>query len=190
MGGKRRIDVVLSSTFRDLVRHREAVIAAMTGLQLTPLAQEFDAALPSDLIKASLDKVDKADAYVCLIGSRYGQRPVCPVRNPEELSLTELEFRRAVKRGLPRCTFIMGADHALTRGDLDRSMAEGIESHNKRDAFIKVAKKERITTEFTSRDDLKAKATTSFVALQKCFKLKDDEGVPPNPDDNLPTPAL
>ena len=62
--GKRRIDVMLSSTFRDLVEHREAIIAAMNGLQLTPLAQEFDAALPdSDLIKASLDKVDAADAY-------------------------------------------------------------------------------------------------------------------------------
>ena len=43
---------------RDLVRHREAVIAAMNGLQLTPLAQEFDAALSdSDLIKASLARV-------------------------------------------------------------------------------------------------------------------------------------
>jgi tetratricopeptide (TPR) repeat protein len=190
MVAKRRIDVMLSSTFSDLVRHREAVIAAMTGLQLTPLAQEFDAALSdSDLIKASLDKVDKADAYVGLIGSRYGQRPVCPVRNPEQLSLTELEFRRAVERGLSRCTFIMGADHTLTRGDLDRSMAEGVDSHNKRDAFIKVAKKERITAEFTSPDDLKAKATTSFVALQKVFELKDAEGAadtPPSPDDNLP----
>jgi hypothetical protein len=59
VGAKRRIDVMLSSTFRDLEQHRAAVIAAMNGLQLTPLAQEFDASLSdSDLIKASLDKVD------------------------------------------------------------------------------------------------------------------------------------
>ncbi|HMA73041.1 MAG TPA: DUF4062 domain-containing protein [Xanthobacteraceae bacterium] len=78
MGAKRRIDVMLSSTFRDLEQHREAVIAAMNGLQLTPLAQEFDAALPvSELIKASLDKIEAADVHVGLIGSRYGQRPEC-----------------------------------------------------------------------------------------------------------------
>ena len=75
MTDKRRIEVMLSSTFLDLKKHREAVISAMNGWKLTPLAQEFDASLPdSDLIKASLDKVDAADAFVGLIGSRYGQR--------------------------------------------------------------------------------------------------------------------
>ena len=68
MGAKRRIDVMLSSTFLDLVEHREAVIAAMNGLQLTPLAQEFDAATDSDLIKESLDRVDRADVYAYLSG--------------------------------------------------------------------------------------------------------------------------
>lgn len=194
MGAKRRIDVMLSSTFLDLEQHRAAVIAAMNGLQLTPLAQEFDAALSdSDLIKASLDKVDKADAYVGLIGSRYGQRPLCPVRNPDQLSLTELEFRRAVERGLPRCTFIMGAAHVLTRGDVDRSLAEGVESHNKQREFSERVKKERITAEFTSADDLKAKATTSFVALREVLDRADaapappvTPALPPSPDENLP----
>lgn len=31
MGAERRIDVMLSSTFRELVEHREAVLAAMNG---------------------------------------------------------------------------------------------------------------------------------------------------------------
>jgi hypothetical protein len=194
VGSKRRIDVMLSSTFLDLEQHRAAVIAAMNGLQLTPLAQEFDAAISdSDLIKASLDKVDKADAYVGLIGSRYGQRPLCPVRNPEQLSLIELEFRRAVERGLPRCTFIMGAAHVLTRADLDRSIAEGMESHIKQREFSERVKKERITAEFTSADDLKAKATTSFVALREVLDRTEaasapsaTPALPPSPDENLP----
>ncbi len=194
MGGKRRIDVMLSSTFFDLVEHREAVLNVMNGLQLTPLAQEFDAALPdSDLIKASLDKVDAADVYIGLIGSRYGQRPVCPVRNPDNLSLSELEFRRAVERGLPRCMFIMGANHPLTRADLDRSIAEGSDSHDRRVAFIKAAKADRITAEFNSKDHLKAQAERSMGAL--CHLLRDAEGgagqpanrQPPGPDDDIPT---
>lgn len=168
MGEKRRIDVMLSSTFLDLEEHRAAVLEAMNGHLLQPLAQEFDAALPgADLIKASLDKIDSADAYVCIIGSRYGQRPVCPERNPLNLSLTELEYRRAVERGLPRCVFIMGAEHGLTRADLDRSVAEGTDSHVLRAKLIELARKDRIAADFTSADDLKAKAATSFIALRK-----------------------
>src|SRR5882724_6192629 len=125
---KRRIDAMLSSTFRDLKQHRAAIIAAMNGLQLTPLAQEFDAALSdSDLIKASLDKVEAADVYVGLIGSRYGQRPECRDRNADRLSLTELEYRRAVERGLPRLMFIMADDHELTLADLKLSQEDGDE---------------------------------------------------------------
>lgn len=193
MGEKRRIDVMLSSTFRDLVEHRKAVIDAMTGELLTPRAQEFDSALAdSDLIKSSLDKVDTADAYVGLIGSRYGQRPICPDRNPLGLSLSELEYRRAVARGLPRCMFIMSAEHGLTKADLDASMKEGAESHEMLQAYIKAAKAERITAEFSSPDDLKAKATKSAVDLVKLFAaMAETEGATPprqpGPDDIAPT---
>ena len=170
MGGKRRIDVMLSSTFRDLQLHREAVIAAMNGLQLTPLAQEFDASLPdSDLIGASLAKVDAADAYVGLIGSRYGQRPKCLERNPQRLSLTELEYRRAVERKLPRLMFIMADDHELTMADLKLSRAEGDEGRRLHEAFIELVRSDRIAAEFSSPDNLETEANKSFFALQRIF---------------------
>jgi hypothetical protein len=197
MGEKRRIDVMLSSTFRDLVRHREAVITAMTGLQLTPLAQEFDAALHgSDLIKASLDKVDAADAYVGLIGSRHGQRPECRDRNPDGLSLTELEYRHAVKRKLPRLMFIMADDHELTLSDLKLSQDDGDEGRRLQLAFIELVRKDRIAAEFSSPADLKAKANTSFVDLQRSLDATNATTAalaapkpPPSPDDFLPVAA-
>ncbi len=189
---KQRIDVMLSSTFRDLVEHRKAVIAAMNGLQLTPLAQEFDAALPSDLIKASLDKVDAADVYVGLIASRYGQRPVCSDRNPDGLSLTELEYRHAGTRKIPRLMFIMADDHELTMAELKMSRDEGDEGHRLQKSFIEQVLKDGIAGEFSSAEDLKAKANTSFVSLQKRFeraastKEKAAPPRPPSPDDTVP----
>ena len=106
MERKTTYSVMVSSTYTELVDHRRAVREAMLGQRLLPIAMEDDAALPDqDLIDASLAKVDEADAYVGLISYRYGQMPKCPTRNPDRLSLTELEFRRAVARGIPVCMF-------------------------------------------------------------------------------------
>jgi hypothetical protein len=105
---KTLFSVMLSSTYNELEKHREAVREAMLGQRLMPIAMEDAAALPDqDLIDASLAMVEESDAYVGLISYRYGQAPIDPVKNPEQLSLTELEFRRAVARKIPICMFIM-----------------------------------------------------------------------------------
>src|ERR1700752_2009978 len=88
-------DVALSSTFRDLEQHRRAVLDAMQKLGLFPQAMENDSARPADLIDSSLSLIRAADAYVAIIGYRYGQIPECPVRNPNHLSITELEYQEA-----------------------------------------------------------------------------------------------
>ena len=83
---------------------------------LYEIAMENDAALSKmDKIDSSLAKVDAAAAYICIIGYRYGTREPCPKRNPDNLSLTELEFRRAIERGIPRCTLIMSKEYPVPR---------------------------------------------------------------------------
>jgi hypothetical protein len=47
------------------------------------------------VIESSLSMVGSASAYILLIGSKYGQNPICPEMNPNQLSLTELEFDHA-----------------------------------------------------------------------------------------------
>jgi tetratricopeptide (TPR) repeat protein len=158
---------MLSSTYKELAEHREAVRKAMLGQRLIPVAMEDDAVLPDkDLISASLSKVDESDAYVGLIGYRYGQAPHDSDRNPDGLSLTELEFRRAVERKVPICMFIMHNDHPVTR----RAVGEERGSEEKYDAFVKLAKKDRIYAEFKSVDDLKAKAVQSLVELRRVLE--------------------
>src|ERR1035438_1275996 len=106
--------VMLSSTFRDLTAHRDAVLAATPSYDMLPVAMEYDAARSADdLISASLKKVEQSDAYVGIIGYRYGQIPICGERNPQKLSLTELEFRRAVELKKPICMFLMSPTHLV-----------------------------------------------------------------------------
>ncbi len=136
----------------------------MLGQRLLPIAMEDDAALPGqDLIDASLAKVDEADAYVGLIGYRYGQMPESPERNPDRLSLTELEFHRAVTRGIPICMFIMHKDYLVPRS----AVGEERGAEQKLEAFLNLAKKDRIYAEFKSVEDLKTKAVQSLVALRE-----------------------
>jgi hypothetical protein len=87
-------DIVLSSTFKDLKDHRDVVIKAIMELGMFPNAMELDAALPDDLVTASLNKVRGADAYVGIIGYRYGQMPESVDRNPKETLLLSSNITR------------------------------------------------------------------------------------------------
>ena len=177
MAGKQKHAIMLSSTYKELAEHRQAVREAILGQELFPEAMENDAALPDhDLISASLEKVDKADAYVGLIGYRYGQTPECSARNPDNLSLTELEFRRALERKIPICMFIMHEDHSVTM----RAVNEVTDAEKqRRDKFIALAKENRIYAEFKSVEDLKAKAAQSLVKLREAIEKRTPSFVPP-----------
>jgi len=170
VAGKPTYRVMLSSTYKELADHRRAVEQAMLGQELFPVAMENDAALPDhDLISASLAKVDEADAYVGLISYRYGQVPKDTVRNSNELSLTELEFRGALDRKVPICMFIMHDDHPVPRSAVT---AETDVERTKLKAFIELAGKDRIYAEFKSIDDLKAKAIQSLVKLRAAIESR------------------
>jgi hypothetical protein len=63
------------------------------------------------------------------------------------LSLAELEFRRAVERGLPICMFIMHAKHPVDRSAVH---SEDDVAAAKLAAFAALAKKDRIYAELTT----------------------------------------
>ena len=83
--------VYVSSTIADLTEERRAVL---DWLRLAR-HQAVDSYLPdSDTVRDScLDDVAACDLYVLILGHRYGFQP--PEDNPEGLSITHLEFRRA-----------------------------------------------------------------------------------------------
>jgi hypothetical protein len=52
------------------------------------------------VLKSCLADIEGCDLYLLVLGHRYGFRP--PEENPENLSITQLEFRHAGTRGIPR----------------------------------------------------------------------------------------
>ena len=94
--------VYVSSTIADLKQERQAVIDWLVAAQ----HQVVHSYRPnSDTVRDScLDDIDACDLYVLILGSRYGFQP--EDGNPEGLSITQLEFRRAGKQGKPRVALL------------------------------------------------------------------------------------
>ncbi|MBK8024384.1 MAG: DUF4062 domain-containing protein [Chloroflexi bacterium] len=111
------VDVMISSTSKDLTEHRALIARAIRKLGMNHVWMEenlkpvIDAADPAPAITASYELVDQSEIYLLIVGFRYGFIADDPVRNPERLSVTELEYRRAKTAGLPIIALIMKDDH-------------------------------------------------------------------------------
>jgi hypothetical protein len=94
--------VYVSSTIVDLEAERQVVIDWLVAAQ----HQVVHSYRPgSDTVREGcLADVDACDVYVLILGHRYGFQPADG--NPEGLSITHLEFRRAVRSGKPRVALL------------------------------------------------------------------------------------
>ncbi|MGE0416867.1 MAG: hypothetical protein AB7O80_08675, partial [Acetobacteraceae bacterium] len=120
----------------------------------------------------SLHKVDKADVYLLLVSAfRYGQVLKDPKRNPKGLSVTELEFERAVERKLPIIVFMMDEK---ARYPANLVAAETATSKRKLAAFRKRVRNpdEWITAYFRTVADLRSGAITSLAELRRRLEAR------------------
>ena len=94
--------IYISSTVADLETEREAVTAWLVAADHQPVHSYRP---NSETVREScLDDIDGCDLYVLILGHRYGFQP--DEGNPEKLSITHLEFRRAEQSGIPRIVLL------------------------------------------------------------------------------------
>src|SRR5260221_7921453 len=94
MSRRSLISVFLSSTFQNLIEERDRITKALTQLYgLHFIGMEDFGSRTSAPAQVSLDRVDDADLYVGVVGNRYGS------------GITEQEYERAKKSGLPRLVY-------------------------------------------------------------------------------------
>jgi tetratricopeptide (TPR) repeat protein len=154
--------IMVSSTFTDLEEHRSEAIDAINRFGFYPNVMEYSGArTDADVIETSLRMVRDSAAYLCVIGHKYGQTPLDADRNPQGLSITELEFNEARKLGRPILLFLMSDDHPVTKGDIEQDTKK----QKKLEAFRKQAKRvnpgkatERVYETFKSKDEFAKKA--------------------------------
>ena len=106
--------VYVSSTIVDLEAERQVVIDWLVASQ----HQVVHSYRPnSHTVRDScLADVDTCDVYVLILGHRYGFQPL--EDNPEHLSITQLEFRRAGHKGKPRVVLLRTSIPNIAQSDM------------------------------------------------------------------------
>src|SRR5690349_8556977 len=106
--------VYVSSTVADLEVERRAVMEWLVTAGHQPVHSYRP---DSETVREScLTDIDGCDLYVLILGHRYGFQP--KEDNPEKLSITHLEFRRAKLSNIPRIALLRTSIPNTTLSDL------------------------------------------------------------------------
>lgn len=137
--------VYVSSTFSDLKDYRERVRLALRRIGHVDVAMEYYAAQDERPVGKCLADVDSCDVYVGIFAWRYGWVP--GKENPDGHSITEMEYRHAVRKGKTCLIFLLSEEadwphafHDRDWGPIERLREELSEAHT--------------AAHFTSADDL------------------------------------
>ena len=92
---EKRYQVFISSTFRDLLRERQAVLKAVLEFDHMPAGMELFPASDDAAWQLITDVIDASDYYVVIIGGRYGSL------DDAGIGYTEKEYDYAVSLKKP-----------------------------------------------------------------------------------------
>ena len=160
--------VFLSSTYSDLREHRRQVLRMVDrfrhgGADWEWFGMEAFGARDDLPIDACLKFVDECDLYVGLFGVRYGSRD-----EKSGLSMTEVEYRRAVTKKKPRLIFLIDETNAKVA---PKDFEESAEGREKLKRLIDDLRKDRVTDSFGTPEDLGTKVVialaTHYLEVQK-----------------------
>ena len=160
--------IMLSSTFTDLKEHRQRAIKAIREFGYkAEVMEESGARADVDVIDSSLKMARDSVAYALIIGRKYGQTPNSPTRNPDRLSITELEFNEAVRLKRPILLFIMDKKHSIIEDDIELDP----DKRKKLDAFRERAKRmrdgEEVQRVYETFESLEQFSTAAAIAIGK-----------------------
>jgi hypothetical protein len=110
--------IYVSSTSEDLSEYRAAVFDQLRRMGHQVVGMPGYTADARGPVAKVLDDVTSADAYIGLFAFRYGFVPP-----GQQYSITEMEFRCATERRLPRLIFLVPENAPWPRNLMDRGEA-------------------------------------------------------------------
>ncbi len=154
---KKKYQVFISSTYRDLVEERAAVSQCLLDCGCIPVGMEqFPASGMSqmDYIKKMLAD---CDYYILILAGRYGSL------DSDGIGFTEKEYDYAKSMGLPVMSFVIEDPGKLQANRCD----DNDEGRNRLKAFRKKVCSNSLVKMFKNCDDLKAAVAVSLI---KCIQ--------------------
>jgi hypothetical protein len=149
---------MISSTAIDLPEHRKQVLEACLCQEIFPIGMESLPARDADAIQVSMEMVNGADIYIGILAWRYGHIP-----KGHNVSITEMEFNRAVERRIPILMFIIHPDHPITIGMVEANS----NAQSKIKKLKHLACKGRGRCQFKSSIELRGQVIHALSALKQ-----------------------
>jgi hypothetical protein len=159
--------VYISSTYEDLRSCREKVDQTLSQLDHAVVAMEDYVARDQRPQEKCIADVAASDFYVGIVAWRYGFVP--GEGNPEERSITELEYRAAGTAGVPRLMFLVADTAAWPVDHVDIGPAR-----ERVERFRGEVKEAHMVTFFSTCDELPASVA---VAVQRAKEEVEEEKV-------------
>lgn len=165
------VKIYISSPYEDLKEYREAVYHALRQMKHDVIAMEYYVATDQRPLQKCLEDVASCDIYIGIFAWRYGFIPQDKKDNPDGLSITELEYRKAKELGIPCLVFLLDDKAAWILSFVDGTPLSGTNGENI-NRLRNELKNDQITPFFKNPDDLSVLVVTSVGhELQKSNNL-------------------
>jgi creatinine deaminase len=149
---QRMYQIFVSSTYRDLIPHRQKLLSTLLTADFFPVGMELWAAESAAVWTTIERKLRNADYYVLLIGGKYGST------NGEGTSYTELEYELAYNLTIPILAFVHGNPESLPLSHSETDPAKS----DRLKRFIDIVEKRHHVARWTNEDDLALKVVTAL----------------------------
>lgn len=160
--------VFISSTYKDLIEHRQAAHDALEKLGLHVIWMEAFGARPEDSTTACLKEVEESHLFVGIYAHRYGFIPT-----GKEASITEQEFDHAQDLDKPIFGFIVDEDHPWSPKYVEYDKKLNL------DAFLGKVKNQPVEF-FTTPENLAQKIASSVGRYISEQKIKEQSRISVN----------
>jgi len=154
---EKRFQVFISSTFRDLVEERQAVLRAVLELDHMPAGMELFPAADETAWQLIKDVIDGSDYYVLIVGGRYGSL------DETGIGYTEKEYEYAILLKKPVIPLLHENPNNLPR---DKTEIDEV-AWKKLQAFRKKIEQRHTCVYWSTADDLKAKVIVGLTTAVK-----------------------
>jgi regulator of protease activity HflC (stomatin/prohibitin superfamily) len=155
--------IYISSTYSDLIEHRQQVYDILRKMRCDVIAMEDYVATDERPLDKCLADVASCDVYVGIFAWRYGYIPP-----GQERSVTELEYRKAGEVDIPRLIFLLDEDAPWPSSKMEKGAGRA-----KIEALRDELRAARLVQVFKSPDDL-ALNVAAAIARWKQTSLNAD----------------
>lgn len=155
---KRKFQVFISSTFKDLENERLSVMKAIMGIDCIPAGMEDFPAFDEAQLTYIKRVIDESDYYVLIVGGRYGSL------DDSGVSFTEREYRYAKEKGKPILAFVHSDAGSLLAKDTEKEPI----LQQKLEAFKDEVSRSRVVKYWSRADELPGLA---LIALNQATRL-------------------